>query len=112
MIWISRALLALGVVSCLATAQDQPPVKIKRVPVSDTSAASGKEMFDSNCAVCDGLDGRGNGPAVAAMKVVPPDLTQLAAKNGGKFPTYPIQNSIHCDTNTPAAQVTVRTTRK
>ena len=34
---------------------------IKQVPVSPTSPASGKQMYNSYCAVCHGVDGRGVG---------------------------------------------------
>ena len=42
--------------------------------------------FRNSCAVCHGLDGQGNGPLTVLLKVRPPDLTALAARNGGKFP--------------------------
>ena len=35
--------------------------------------------------MCHGKDATGNGPAAAALKVPPPDLTTLARRNGGKF---------------------------
>jgi mono/diheme cytochrome c family protein len=54
--------------------------------VSKTSSSSGKEMFKTYCAVCHGLDGKGNGPAAPAMKTNPTDLTALAQKSGGKYP--------------------------
>ena len=106
---LSRVLLALGVMSCMAMAQDQPaPVKIKKVPVSSSNPASGQQMFAANCGACHGLDGKGDGPAVPALKVAPPDLTLLAQKNGGKFPTFEVQNSIRGDANTPAAHGSVK----
>ena len=63
----------------------QSVTTIKKVPLSPTSP-SAEEMFHTYCAVCHGKDGKGGGPAVPALKVAPPDLTQLAAKNHGKFP--------------------------
>ncbi|MGH9645161.1 MAG: hypothetical protein ACRD3Q_22385, partial [Terriglobales bacterium] len=36
---------------------------------------------------CHGVDGKGNGPAASALKVPPSDLTTLAARNGGKYPS-------------------------
>jgi putative copper resistance protein D len=60
---------------------------IKKVPIQTTSAASGEKMFNAYCAVCHGKDGKGNGPAVPALKVPPPDLTTLAQRHDGKFPT-------------------------
>jgi mono/diheme cytochrome c family protein len=68
---------------CLA--QGNKPV-VERAPIKQTSAASGKEMFTQYCAACHGADGKGNGPAASAMKVPPPDLTQLSKKNDGKYP--------------------------
>jgi len=74
------AVIAVGVLG----AQSKPT--IKNVPLNPTSPVSGKEMFTTYCAVCHGADGKGGGPAVAALKNRPTDLTQLSAKNGGKFP--------------------------
>lgn len=69
--------------SLFVEAQDK---QIKRVPIAPTSPASGKAMFGEYCAVCHGLEGTGNGPAAAALKDKPADLTALSSKNGGKFP--------------------------
>ncbi|HEX3661050.1 MAG TPA: c-type cytochrome [Acidobacteriaceae bacterium] len=60
--------------------------QIKEVPIKPTSAASGQQMYTTYCAVCHGVDGRGNGPAASAMKTPPTDLTTLAKDNGGRFP--------------------------
>jgi mono/diheme cytochrome c family protein len=43
-------------------------------------------MFVSYCASCHGADGKGNGPAAAALKMPPTDLTLLSRNNNGKFP--------------------------
>jgi mono/diheme cytochrome c family protein len=75
---------------------------IKKVPVTRTSPASAQEMFRSYCAVCHGVEAKGNGPAVAALKVPPPDLTRLSANNGGKFPELRVFNSINGEANLPA----------
>src|SRR5271165_4430704 len=76
-------------ISAFAAAQDaaQTPPTVKHVPITRTSPNSGKEMFNSYCAVCHGADAKGNGPAAAAMKTPPADLTLLAQKNGGKYPS-------------------------
>ena len=50
------------------------------------SPVSGKEMFLAYCAVCHGVDGKGQGPVASALKRRPTDLTMLAQKNRGKFP--------------------------
>jgi mono/diheme cytochrome c family protein len=46
----------------------------------------GKAEYHSSCAPCHGIDGKGNGPVSAGLKVLPPDLTVLAKKNNGMFP--------------------------
>ena len=45
----------------------------------------GKREFDSKCAVCHGMTGKGDGPYKVVLQNIP-DLTTLAKKNGGVFP--------------------------
>lgn len=76
--------------------------QIKQVPIKPTSAASGKQMYSTYCAVCHGADGRGNGPAASAMKTPPTDLTTLAKTNGGKFPDTHVATVLQFGTETTA----------
>jgi len=78
---------------CLAQEQASKPV-VKQTPIKQTSPASGKEMFTAYCAPCHGADGKGNGPAAASMKTAPTDLTQMAKKNGGKFPANSLASTL------------------
>lgn len=82
-------LIAIVALALLASAQEATK-EIKHVPVRPISAASGQDMYKSYCAVCHGVDGTGNGPAAQALKVPPPDLTQLAQKNDGKYPALKV----------------------
>lgn len=68
-----------------STAQENKP-EVKHAPVPMTSPASGKEMFKAYCAACHGQNATGDGPAAAALKTPPSDLTKLSKNNGGKFP--------------------------
>ena len=61
--------------------------KIRKAPAPYTSPASGKEMYTAYCASCHGRDAKGDGPAAGALKVPPADLTALAKKNNGNFPS-------------------------
>ena len=61
---------------------------------STGEAAIGKAEFMSNCAVCHGIDGKGNGPILDYLKNAPADLTQIAARNGGKFPFQDVFDTI------------------
>jgi mono/diheme cytochrome c family protein len=63
-----------------------------------TSArASGRALFQQNCASCHGDDGKGAGPAAVAFKVQPPDLTALSRQNHGKFPKDRVVQAIRGD---------------
>ncbi|HEY5504592.1 MAG TPA: cytochrome c, partial [Sedimentisphaerales bacterium] len=44
---------------------------------------AGRSEYQSSCAVCHGIDGKGNGPAAEELKRRPIDLTVLAKKNNG-----------------------------
>src|SRR5581483_6459035 len=90
--------LALLVVFSLA----QQKKEVKHVPVKQTSAASGKQMYETYCAVCHGKDGKGGGPAAEALKTAPTDLTVLRQKEGGKFPSARVASAIRGDVNVPA----------
>lgn len=48
----------------------------------------GKFEFQNHCAICHGLDGKGNGPMANLLEVKSADLTQLSKKNGGQFPFW------------------------
>jgi len=54
----------------------------------------GDNLYKAYCASCHGDDAKGNGPMSAWMKVSPPDLTRIAARNGGKFPLERIDRII------------------
>jgi mono/diheme cytochrome c family protein len=59
-----------------------------------TPAELGKDAYMSHCAVCHGLEGYGNGPLADAMKIAPSDLTRIAAKHDGKFPSDKVADVI------------------
>jgi len=87
------AVLVVFMVVAFAAAQDQQP-EIKHVSPKPTSASSGKQMFNAYCASCHGSDGKGDGPAAAALKLPPADLTQLAKNNGGKYPALKVTSAL------------------
>jgi mono/diheme cytochrome c family protein len=88
---LSTLIAAVAAAGALV-AQEKPA--IKSVPLEQTSPVSGKEMFTAYCAVCHGLSGQGDGPAAAALKKQPPDLTRLAANNAGKFPEFEVIHAL------------------
>ena len=103
-------ILLTGVAStAMVTLAQQGTLKVHRVPIQQTSAASGQQMYASYCASCHGANGTGNGPAATAPKVPPTDLTTLSKKNGGEFPAnhlnsvfkFGVENSAHGSAEMP-----------
>jgi mono/diheme cytochrome c family protein len=69
---VRRALVILAVLAASAA------------PAQD--AAVGERIYARYCTACHGAAGEGDGPMVRILTVDPPDLTRLAADNGGTFP--------------------------
>ena len=67
---------------------------IKEVPAHMIPSLEGKDLYREYCAVCHGVDAKGGGPAAAALKRNPTDLTQLARRNGGTYPKLAVKMSI------------------
>ena len=47
----------------------------------------GAEVFRTYCATCHGDSARGDGPLAPSMKRKPANLTEIAKRNGGQFPS-------------------------
>ena len=56
-------------------------------PLIAQDVENGSALYQRHCATCHGLDASGDGPMAPALVIQPPDLTALAANNGGVFPT-------------------------
>ena len=83
---------SLAISATGALAQQKP--NIEQVPIPRVSAADGKEMFAAYCAACHGKAAKGDGPAAAALKKAPADLTTLSARNKGAFPEVRVKRYI------------------
>ena len=70
--------------------QSQTP-DIKAVPYAAIQSVEGRDNFASYCAVCHGMDGRGNGAAAPAMRAPVPDLTTLAVRQNGRFDSAAVE---------------------
>lgn len=99
--------LILGLLLILAGIRvaraQQPPPTVKKVPVRSTQIMAGKDLYREFCAVCHGTAAKGDGPAAAALKTSPADLTQISNKNGGKFPELKVQHLINGEVEQPVA---------
>ena len=77
------------------TGRTPPPLAIPSL--------SGGDLFRFYCATCHGRDGKGNGPAASALNRRPADLTTIAKRNGGRFPTDRVERFVTGDREpTPA----------
>ena len=54
---------------------------------SPVPQVSGSYLFRAYCASCHGAEGRGDGPLAEDLRYRPSDLTRIAKRNGGEFPT-------------------------
>jgi mono/diheme cytochrome c family protein len=75
---------SLLLAACLVAAQGKPVAK--QASLEPIEGVSGRQTYQQYCASCHGENAKGGGPAAAALKTPPPDLTTLAKQNGGKFP--------------------------
>jgi mono/diheme cytochrome c family protein len=71
-------------------------------PSKRVSAQRGKELYSEYCASCHGVSGKGDGPAASALKISPADLTALAARNNGQFPSLRVMQAIKAGPSVPA----------
>lgn len=77
------AMLAL-LSGCMSTQSDKRSV----------AELSGVEMYERLCASCHGADGKGGGPVAPLIKIEVPDLTRIAARDGGEFPAEDVRRTI------------------
>jgi mono/diheme cytochrome c family protein len=89
----TRASLLLTATLLALPVRAQEPV-VKKVPAPYTSPASGSEMYLAYCASCHGTKGLGDGPVAQHLKIAVPDLTTLAKRNQGTFPTARVSQVI------------------
>lgn len=54
----------------------------------------GKREYDSNCAVCHGKQGKGDGPYAGLIDTKIADLTTLSKRNKGVFPYARVQELV------------------
>jgi mono/diheme cytochrome c family protein len=99
---ISRSIVGLLLTFLLLACMTASAQGVKKTAVSPTSPSSGEEMFKTYCASCHGTDAKGTGPAAAALKSHPANLTELARQNGGKFPDLKVYGAVKGDTNMSA----------
>jgi mono/diheme cytochrome c family protein len=89
LLWILLLSLIFPATAIAEIVVDEEPLtwgKSARLP--------GDHLYQNLCAACHSPDGSGNGKASVALGIVAPDLTRIAAGNGGVFPHEQIERSI------------------
>ena len=89
----STLLLCLFCFSAVLLAATQKQAQEKTTSPS-RNPIEGSKIFRYYCAACHGADGRGLGPASAALKHAVPDLTLISQRHGGKFPHEQVREII------------------
>lgn len=79
---IPAALVMLLVSACVGTPERKP------------AQMSGLEMYQQLCSSCHGVSGQGDGPVSSLIKIDVPDLTRIATRDGGEFPTEDVRRTI------------------
>ena len=75
--------LALAILSACASSGTHDPRQL-----------TGMEMYQQLCASCHGVDGHGDGPVSSLIRIGVPDLTRIAQRDGGEFPTEDVRRTI------------------
>jgi len=75
-----------------AAAQGVPPPPAPAPVVTDAGTemrqrVTGRSTFNTYCATCHGTAAQGDGPLAAHMRRKPANLTEIAKRNGGLFPS-------------------------
>ena len=94
------ALCATSLIALAGLIAAQQPAD--QAPAPHISPTSGRDMYLTYCAACHGKDGKGGGPVAAALKTAPPDLTTLAKRNKGMFPSDRVYSAITGVSDIPA----------
>ena len=73
-----------------------------QAPPDDVFQLSGVEMYERLCASCHGVGGEGDGPVAPLIRIHTPDLTRIAQRDGGEFPTEDVRRTIDGRFDRPA----------
>ena len=84
--WGGAAVSAVALFTCLSATA---------MRADDAAVAQGQKLYTKYCASCHGTTGKGDGAVGTMMTPKATDLTQIAKRNGGKFPFYEVMEIIN-----------------
>jgi mono/diheme cytochrome c family protein len=88
---------ALALIAVVATMASCASTSYWAEPMTYT----GPELYETFCANCHGRSGRGDGPVAPLLKAPVPNLTHIAARNGGRFPADEVYRYIDGQAESP-----------
>jgi mono/diheme cytochrome c family protein len=80
---------------------DKEMPKTVPIPANEANYLAGAELYKQHCAVCHGDDLKGTGPVPPPSRV-PPNLTTMARRYGGKFPDAYVSKVLRNGVTLPA----------
>lgn len=84
----ARSKVAVMVASILAAGMMLAPGSVTAASAQEyKQSTTGGEIFRTYCASCHGTSARGDGPLASAMNRKPANLTEIAKRNGGVYPS-------------------------
>jgi mono/diheme cytochrome c family protein len=87
--------LAMGLEAPGLRASGAPQAKPVAPPVdAGIHGVSGAYAYRTYCASCHGADGKGEGPLAESLRFHPPDLTLIARRNGGDYPSETVHRIV------------------
>ena len=91
-----KRLISVFLVSLILPAMVCAEIVVTEEPLKwgQTARLPGDHMYQNLCASCHSPDGSGNGLASMALGIGAPDLTHIAADNGGVYPRAEIEHLI------------------
>jgi mono/diheme cytochrome c family protein len=92
---VQLRLTLAAALALLAACQTQP------APAT-LASSSGMQLYEQLCASCHGAEGKGDGPVAPLIKIGVPDLTRIAYRDGGEFPTEDVRRTIDGRFDRPA----------
>jgi mono/diheme cytochrome c family protein len=79
--------VAVGAAALFAALLLAPAMAAAQDPARMKQSVPGAEVYRTYCVACHGDSARGDGPLAASMKRKPANLTEIASRNGGQFPS-------------------------
>ncbi len=77
------------------------------IACAPSSDVAGRALFMDHCTACHGADGTGGGAEALSRTLAVPDLTLIAARNGGVFPMAEVMSQIDGYTRARRGQISM-----